>query len=66
VSSFKVEASMDEENWLPLVIKEGIREWLPGEAKIFTCQIVRAFRFYRLTVLKTTDKDYSGVALCYL
>lgn len=55
VTQFKIEASMDEENWTTLVSEAGIREWTLGEAKQFTCQNVRAFKFYRFASLESTD-----------
>jgi hypothetical protein len=63
MSGFKIEGSLDEENWFPLISEEQIDEWRPAEAKTFTCQNVRAFRFYRLTAVKTTPEGPSGVVL---
>jgi hypothetical protein len=63
MSGFKIEGSLDEENWFPLISEEQIDEWGPVEAKTFTCQNVRAFKFYRLTAVKSTQEGFSGVVV---
>jgi hypothetical protein len=59
VTSFRIEGSLDEENWILLTSQEEIPEWLG--AKTFTCQNVKAFRFYRLTCIKTTEPNSAAI-----
>jgi hypothetical protein len=64
VTAFKIEGSLNEDNWTPVINEEAIhdREWRRAEVKIFTCQNVQAFKFYRLTVVQTSDA-VKGVVL---